>query len=58
MHPSTVCTGEPEVGHEIDFDCRGGVECDFSDLEGYFRCLTPLSPSAAVVRVHVGALAD
>jgi len=30
----------------------------FSDLEGYFRCLTPLSPSAAVVRVHVGALAD
>ena len=30
----------------------------FSDLEGHFCCLKPLCPSATVVRVHDGALAE
>ena len=30
----------------------------FSDLEGHFCCLKPLCPSATVVRVHDGELAN
>jgi len=30
----------------------------FIDLEGHFCCLKPLCPSAVVVRVHGGVLAE